>query len=177
MSWSDRAFSGRVRAAVAALGAALVLAACTVQPLYGPTATGQAVSTHLAAIAIDPVDERVAQQVRNALIFSLSGGVEPATPVYRMKIIVASAESALGATPIETAPSYSLTVSATFAVTSVATGQIILRDTIRASATYDRSNQEYANTRAELDAENRAAALVADQIRIRLAVAAAKGTL
>ena len=160
-----------------AMAAALLLAACTVQPLYGPTPTGASVVTAVSQIAIDPVDTRVAQELRNRLIFDLNGGSEPATPLYRMKLTVSAAESALGVTPIEAAPSYSLTVSATYEVTSVATNQIVLRGTSRGSASFDRVTQIYANTRARLDAEDRGAAVVADDIRLRLAAAAAKGTL
>ncbi len=178
MSSSDPAFFGRaMRGALVASAAAIALAACTVQPLYGPTPTGQAVVTTVASIGIEPADTRVGQQIRNALIFDLDGGDEPANPLFHMKLIVTSAESALGVTPIEAAPSYSLTVSATYEVTSVATGQIVLRGTSRGTASYDRTNQEYANTRAHLDAEDRAATLAADDIRIRLAAAAAKGIL
>ena len=74
-----------------------------------------------------------------------------------MKLVVSSAESALGVTPIEAAPAYSITVSATYEVTSIATGEIVLRGTSRGTASFDRITQIYANTRARLDAENRAA--------------------
>ncbi len=177
MSSSDR---GRflstqiIRFATAVAGAAL-LAACTVQPLYGPSPTGAAVSTALARITIDPVGNRVGHELRNKLIFDLGGSTT--APVYRMTLSVSSAESALGVTPIEAAPTYSLTVSATYEVTSIATGDIVLRGTSRGTASFDRVTQIYANTRARLDAENRAAALAADDIRVRLAGAAAKGTL
>jgi len=160
-----------------AIAGALVLAACTVQPLYGPTPTGTTVTTAVGQIAIDPVDTRVAQELRNRLIFDLNGGQQPATPIYRMRLVVSSAESALGVTPVEAAPAYSLTVSATYEVTSVSSGQIVLRGTSRGSASFDRVTQIYANTRALLDAQDRAAAVVADDIHIRLAAAAAKGTL
>lgn len=180
MSSSDRAFfafARFTRVPAVLIAAVLALAACTVQPLYGPTPTGQAVVTAVSRVAIDPVNDRVSQVVRNALIANLDSGNEPAAPLYRMKLVVTSAESALGVTPIETAPAYSLTVAASYEVTSVATGQIVLRATSRGLATYDRINQEYANTRAHLDAEDRAAALAADDIRIHLAAAAAKGRL
>ena len=94
-----------------------------------------------------------------------------------MTLIVTAAESALGVTTFETAPAYSITVAATYEVTSVATGKIVLRSTARGTASYDRVNQVYANTRAKLDAENRAAAVAADDIRIHLSAAAAKGTI
>jgi LPS-assembly lipoprotein len=154
---------------------AALLAACTVQPLYGPTPTGEAVSGALERIAIDPVDTRVAQEVRNRLIFDL--GAEKQDAVYRMKLTVTAAESPLGVTPVEAAPTYSITVSATYEIRSAATGEILLRGTSRGIASFDRINQVYANTRARIDAENRAAGLAATDIRIRLAAAAAKGTI
>jgi LPS-assembly lipoprotein len=174
MSSSDPARYYRLAFAAAT---AFMLSACTVQPLYAPAPSGASVTSSVASIAIDPVDTRVAQELRNKLIFDLNGGQEPATPVYRMKLTVSSAESALGVTPVEAAPAYSLTVSATYQVTSIATGEIVLRGTSRGTASFDRINQIYANTRARIDAEDRAAAQAADDIRIRLATAAAKGTL
>jgi LPS-assembly lipoprotein len=182
MSSSEPAFAARfrarrVRGAMVAMAALVALAGCTVQPLYGNGPTGQAVPTTISRIAIAPVDSRVAQQVRNALIFKLDGGTEPSSPAYRMTLVVTAAQTALGVTPIESAPSYSLTVSATYEITSVATGKIVLRDTSRGSASYNRTMQEYANDRARLDAEDRAAEVAAEDIRLRLATAAAKGIL
>lgn len=159
------------------LAAVLALSACTVQPLYAPTLSGTSAVAALSNIAIDPVGTRIGQEVRNKLIFSLSGGSTPAAPAYRMGLVVTSAESALGVTPVEAAPAYSITVSATFEVRQATTGDIVLRGTTRGTASFDRISQVYANTRARLDAENRAAALAADDIRLRLASAAAKGTL
>lgn len=165
-----------VGAFLVALGAAIALSACTVQPLYGPTPTGEAVITALDRIAIDPVDTRVAQEVRNRLLFVLGGGRQQSTQ-YRMKLTVTAAESALGVTPIETAPTYSITVSATYEIRSLATDEIVLRGTSRGTASFDRITQVYANTRARLDAENRAAVQAATDIRIRLAAAAANGII
>lgn len=165
-----------VRRGLLALGAVLALSACTVQPLYGPTPTGQAVTDALDRIAIDPVETRVAQEVRNRLIFDLGGGKQN-SPAYRMKLTVTASESALGVTPVESAPTYSITVSATYEVRSLATDEIVLRATSRGIASFDRISQVYANTRARLDAENRAASLAATDIRIRLAAAAATGTI
>jgi LPS-assembly lipoprotein len=179
MSSHDRGFSFVGFGRKLAIGVAALLApsACTVQPLYAPTLSGASAVSALGQIAIDPVDTRVAQEIRNKLIFSLSGGSEPTAPAFRMRLLVSSAESALGVAPVEAAPAYSITVSATFEVKTVATGEIVLRGTSRGTASFDRVSQIYANTRARLDAENRAAALAADDIRIRLASAAAKGTL
>ena len=182
MSSSDRARQLRSlgRMSLIALAGALALAACTVRPLYGPAPSGAAGTTTVAAlagIAVDPVTTRVAQQVRNRLIFSFAGGREPSTPAYHLRLSVSSAEGALGITPVESAPTYSITVSVTYELTVAGTGAIVLRGTSRGTASFDRVNQVYANTRAKLDAENRAATLAADDIQIRMASAAAKGTI
>ncbi len=182
MSSFDRSRSGGSRKAgrliLLVAVAAAALSACTVQPLYAPTATGASVIAALGDVYIDAVDDRLGQEVRNRLIFQLNGGKgQPANAHYRMKLVVTSSKSSLGVTPIATAPAYSITVAATYEVRSVADDKIVLRNTSRQSASYDRVNQLYANARAERDAENRAASLVAEEIRITLAAAAAKGTI
>jgi LPS-assembly lipoprotein len=165
------------RAILFAVAAAFSLAACTVQPLYGPTPSGGTVPEALTRITIEPVDTRVAQEVRNKLIFDLTGGARITDPIYRMRLTVTSSEIPLGVTPVESAPAYSVTVTTTYALIRVGTDEIVLRSTARGTASYDRVNQVYANVRAKLDAEIRAAALVAVDIRLRVASAIARGVL
>jgi LPS-assembly lipoprotein len=170
-----RRFSGRV--VLFALAAAFGLAACTVQPVYGPAPGGGAVSAALTRIAIDPVDERVAQVVRNKLIFGLTGGGAVSEPVYRLKLTTSVSEVALGVNPVDSAPSYAVTVAVTYELSKMGSTDIILRNTDRGTASYDRANQGFANVRAKIDAENRAAGVVAGNIRIRIAAAAATKSL
>lgn len=179
MSSSD---AGRLRRRVVATAAVLLMAAtvsaCTVQPLYGPTPSGGAVTAVLARIAIDPVDTRVAQLVRNKLLFDLYGGAgEAVDPVYRMRLSVTAQELALGITREESAPVYSITVSATYEISRIDSGEIVLRATSRGTASYDRVNQVFANVRAARDAQEKAATVAADEIRIRVAAATARGTI
>ena len=182
MSSYDRNRSGGGRKAghviLLAAIAAMALAACTVQPLYAPTAAGTSVAAALGDIYILPSGDRVGQEVRNQLIFALNGGKgQPSNARYRMKLSVSSSANALGVNPISKAPAYSMHVDATYELRSVADDKIVYRATSRQSASYDVVNQQYANDRAKRDAEDRAASLVADDIRIRLAAIAAKGTI
>ncbi len=180
MSFSDRMGTQAARPirlhGLAAAAVAVLLAACTAQPLYAPTVSGRSVTTALDRITIDPVATRVAQQVRNKLIFDLNSKTGAAA-AYRMRLAVSNTEIPLGVTPVESAPAYSVTVTATYTVTSLATGDIVFRETSRATASYDRVNQVFANVRGRRDAENRAAVLLATDIRIRLSAAAARGIL
>lgn len=156
--------------------AALALAACTVRPVYGPAAGDGSVQTALTRIAVDPVDDRLAQQVRNTVIFQMTGGKAITDPIYRMKLTVTYREVSLGITNVDASPSYSIQVAATYEVTRIDTGALITRNTSRASAAYNRSNQAFANSRARIDAENRAAATVGNDIAIRVATVLAKGS-
>jgi LPS-assembly lipoprotein len=159
-----------------AIVAGLGLAGCTVQPLYGPTPTGSAVSSELSQIVIDPVYTRVAQQVRNGLIFAFGDGAgEPANPLYKLHLTVSSDETGLGVTSEDSASAYAVTVAVTYTLTRIGSDQIIARGTIRGQSTYDYNNQGFSNARAHLDAENKAAAVAVEDVRIRLAAVAATG--
>jgi len=162
-------------AAIMALAAVMFLSACTVQPVYGPGPGGGSVSQTLRAIAIEPVDSRVAQVVRNRLLFYFTGGGEPADAQYRMTLSVSSSSTALGITREGSAPVYSVTVTASYALYKIGSDEIILRETARGTASYDRYSQNFANMRALRDAENRAAEVAASEIRLRVAAATAVG--
>lgn len=162
--------------ALAAL-AGLALAGCNVSPLYGPTVEGSALSTDLAAISIDPPDTRVEQEIRNKLIFDFNGGAAATEAVrYALHLTTNVSEAPVGASQINVAPSYSLTVAASYELTDTRSQRIVARGVARGVAAYDRSNQAFANTRARIDAEDRAAASAADQIRLRLSAALVTGT-
>lgn len=165
-----------VRGFLFVMAAALALAACTVRPVYGPAAGGGSVQGELTRIAVDPVSDRVAQQVRNTVIFQMTGGKAISDPIYRMKLTVTYSEVPLGISNIDASPSYSVRVATTYQVTRIDTGAVVTQGTSRASAAYNRSNQAFANTRAQIDAQNRAAETVGNDIAIRVATVLAKGS-
>lgn len=179
MSSFERGNRGRGRfsgpAAILAFAAAVALSACTVQPVYGPAPGGASVAQTLRSIAIEPVDTRVGQVVRNRLMFYLTGGGEPADPQYRMRLRVTTSETALGITREGSAPVYSVTVTASYTLYRIGSDEIVLRETARGTASYDRYSQNFANIRALRDAENRAAELAANEVRMRVAAATAVG--
>ena len=133
----------------------------------------QSVAADLSAISIEDVNDRVGQQVRTNLIFGFTGGGKAAPPRYDLAMRVISREARLGFERDETAPAYSVTVTVTYELKEISTGKVILRSLNRGVASYDRSNQAFANQRARIDAEDRAAQSVADDIQLRLAAALA----
>lgn len=168
--------AGRLaRGGLFALTLGALAAACTVQPVYMPIANGPNVAADLSAISIEEVNDRVAQQVRNNLIFGFTGGGKAAPARYDLAMRVTSRETRLGFERDETAPAYSVTVTVTYELKDLSTGKVVLRSLNRGVASYDRSNQAFANQRARIDAEDRAAQAVADDIQLRLAAALATG--
>jgi len=169
---------GRRRAAgrLLSLAVTAALAACTVQPVYGPGPSGSSAPAILSHIVIDPVGDRVGHVVRDKLIFALTGGGRGGDPLYKMHLTTTVSEVALGLNSVDTAPTYAVTVAVTYEVSKIGSNQILVRNTSRGTASFDRVNQDFANVRARIDAENRAAAVAADDIRLRLAAAVARMT-
>lgn len=179
MSSSDRGSRANRRfGAFGALLTALALSACSVQPLYGPSnfVEGSTVQSTLTRISVGQVNDRVGQLVRNRLIFQMAGGKEISDPLYHMTLTVTSRKVGLGITTTEASPVYSVTVQASFVVKRVGTEEVLIAGTSRASASFNYVNQMYANSRAELDAQSRAADQVANEIAIRVATAVAAGS-
>lgn len=178
-----RLFSSRLLAdgkQTAALGlAALMLAGCTVQPLYAPqtTATGTTISDPQFAgmVSFDPPADRVSQVIRNAVIFQMNGGgaSNATSPLLIANIAASASSTGRFRVPTSTAGQTSaaiVTVRGTMKLTDAATGESIKTIKRSAIAPYDKASQDFANERAELDAENRAAAEVAEQLAALLAI-------
>lgn len=173
MSSPDRPARLSRRVVGLALGlAAAGLSACTEmpRPLYG-RASGA--SEALTTVDIGPVQGRVGQQVRNELVFGFYGGAGEASvkPIHRLELTVTSIDNAVGVERYRNLPSaYVEQVTATYALVDIASGATVTSGTSFANAAYDYSEQRFADVRAKRDAENRVAAVVAADIRNRLAV-------
>ena len=174
MSLPDFVRSRRLAAGLA-LGALAVLAGCTVQPLHGSGglgSPGSAMSAELASVAVAPVSDRVSQQVRNHLIFLLSGGAgSPADAHYTARLSVSAADTAAASIQVgrDDEPTASLvTVIAAYVLTD-ASGNTVGQGSRSAQAPYDVSTQQFAELRAERDAQNRAAREAAELVRLAIA--------
>jgi len=146
------------------------LSACQFQPLHGSNSVTSANGTQLSSVTVSQVDSRVGQQVRNHLLFLLNGGFAPAENTHEARIrvtfsnrLIASVESERDST------SGVINVSVFYDLIDLATGKSINSGTRVAEASYDRAGQVFANTRAERDAENRAAKEAAEAVRLAIA--------
>ncbi|HMO29316.1 LPS assembly lipoprotein LptE [Enterovirga sp.] len=173
MSWSS---SSRRRASRRLLVAGMVLAlgACF-RPLYGPTASGVPVRDSLAAIQVDTINtlrgqERLGHFLRSELIFDLDGSGRTAQKRYKLVIDAAEAVQITSAdTTSGRANAGMLNVTARYRLTTLDGKRELTAGVARATATYFRDPQRFASLRAARDAEMRASAQVADDIKQRLA--------
>ena len=177
MSSSDWSFTAFRRAAT--LFALLVLplaSACTVKPLYSNPAsdgTQAGVNADLSSIAIKPVDQRYAQQVRNHLIFLFNRGAgQPASAAYTLTLTVtaiheSAAEVQVGDDNEPTAGTVTLT--ANYSLAGTTSGEVIASGRRRITSSYDVPRQEFAAYRARLNAEDRAARELAELLNLAIA--------
>ena len=171
MWWLERIREQRVKN-VATLALALLLGGCF-QPLYGDPPLGRtSVRDAMREVEIAPIDGRVAQALRNDLIFELTGGDgNPTGAPYRLAITVSAGTSTPPIIdPTTGVPAVEIvTLNVTYRLVEVANNKTLMSDRALARVTVDRSQQRFARVRGVRDAENRAAKSVAVQIRSRLA--------
>lgn len=176
---SKRGFLKAIRAG-AAIGCVALLASCTVKPLYSDGPAGDNVSKVLSNVAVNAVDSRVAQEVRNQLTFKLHrGGAKPSSPDYRVALTVSSSEIALATVDrLDTdggrPTARRLSVTASYVLTKVDGGETIASGKRVAAASYDLTRQRYTSERAAIDAENRAAREAAESVYLAIAAKLAK---
>jgi LPS-assembly lipoprotein len=168
MSWLDRV---PIR-----LAAAMLLAAAgggCFQPLYGDRSLtgGPSVRDAMRDVEVAAIDGRVGQEVRNDLIFELTGGEgNPVGAPYRVTMTVSSStfypviDLFAGRPSAET-----VSLDVLYRVEDVANKKTVLNERALARVTIDRSQQRFARVRAIRDAENRAAKVAAEQMRSRIA--------
>jgi len=166
--------------AVVALGIAGLVGACF-QPLYGEqSATGGPVlRDQLSAIDVMQIqapkgtdEARIAVEIRNSLLYDFTGGGYAAPPTHRLKIAISSTRASIIVDVNTSRPdveNYGL--NSTYSLTEIATGKVVVTGTTFARVSYDIPGQEqrFARVRGLRDAELRAAKVIADNIRSRLA--------
>lgn len=181
MWWLERDW-GRMNAVRIALVLMCAgLAGGCFQPLYGQRPDGgPSIVGQLNGVEVLPIDapngtpeSRLGVEVRNALIYNLTGGSgASATSTHKLKInLLASRQQVI--VDIQTArpdiENYG--IDATYILTDAATGKVVLTGRTFSRVSYDIPGQQqrFARQRGLRDAENRAASVIAENIKSRLA--------
>jgi LPS-assembly lipoprotein len=160
------------------------LSAGCFQPLYGSGSLDAygappPIRTALASVDVEEIDApngtpeaRLGVEVRNALIFGLTGGSGQMPPTHKLKINLKGNRQHV-IVDIQTArPDMEIYgIDATYSLTDIATKKIVLTGRAFARQSYDIPGQQqrFARARGERDAQNRSSTIIAEQIKSRLA--------
>jgi len=156
------------KARLAALLLALPLAGCF-QPLYGE-AVHPGLTADLRAIAIAPIKDRIGHYLGEDLAAELNGTGETVEPKYRLTVTVTIASGTPTVTSQQQiANAATVTAYANFTITPAGGGTAMMTGSAVTSAVYDRTEDRFANLRAQRDTEIRLAKSLAHEISLRLA--------
>ena len=188
MWWLEQDRTRRLAVRLACIACLGGLTAGCFQPLYGEHSftNSPAIGPALAGVDVNQIaapsgssEARVAVEVRNQLLFDLTGGAEPPPPTHRLAVRMSTTRLSVivditsGRPDVE---NYGLNVN--YTLTEIKTGKPVVTGTTFARVSYDIPGQaqRFARARGLRDAENRAAKLIADNVKARLASYFVAGT-
>jgi LPS-assembly lipoprotein len=157
----------------------LALAGCF-QPLYGERtlAGDSSLQQRLAAVEIVPIgapsgtpEARIAVELRNALIFDLTGGGGLVSPTHRLNIQLSSSPLQVIVDVTTSRPDVEeFRIIATYTLTELATGKRVATGRTFGLASYDIPGQQqrFARARGQRDAQDRAVQVISESIKSRL---------
>jgi len=170
-----------------ALALAGLLGGCF-EPLYGEKtlAGGPGLNQRLRSVAVDPIraasgtpNARIAVELQNDLNYDLTGGAGQTSKTHQLNISL-STQNQQVIVDINTArpdvQQFGINVS--YTLVEIATGKPVVSGTTFARVSYDNPGQQqrFANARGQRDAENRAAKVISEAIKARMASYFAAGT-
>ena len=177
----------RLTRVLAALALAGFTAGCF-QPMYGDSnvVATAGLDSRLAGVRVQEIITpngtplaRVGVNVRNELIYDLTGGGNQTAPTHKLVVQLASTNQQLIVDVNTARPEIqNLGIDATYSLVDIATGRTVITGQTFSRVSYDVPGQQqrFAGVRGRRDAENRAAKVIADNIKSRLASYFVAGT-
>ena len=189
MWWPDQMSfrGGKLTRILAALALAGLTAGCF-QPLYGTqtSSAGPAITDKLSSVEVAPINapngtrlSRVGVEVRNSLMYELTGGGAAAAANYKLDIRLTSSNTQVIVDIATARPDIqNYGIDATYTLKDITTGKTVVTGQTFSRVSYNIPGQQqrFAGDRGLRDAENRAAKVIADNIRSRLASYFVAGT-
>ena len=188
--WSPDLQRWRAFRLAAAFGVAALCGGCF-QPLYGSStvfgSSGESIVGAMRNVQVSVVRTapgqlrlaRVSVEVRNGVIFGLTGGAGEAPPTHRLDIYLSSQQLQVVVDIRSGRPDVqNYGIDAYYTLVDLATGKIVVNGTTfsRVSFNIPGQQQRFAGERGLRDAENRAALVISENIRNRLASYFTAGT-
>lgn len=151
------------------------------QPLYASRSVtgGSAVVEQLRSVDVAPIrseigslEGRLAVELRNNLIFELTGGAAAYAPTHRLNVQFTALRQQVIVDITTSRPDVEQAgVNATYSLVEIASGKAVVTGQTFARVSYDTPGQEqrFARARGRRDAEARAVKVISEDIRSRLA--------
>jgi LPS-assembly lipoprotein len=179
MWWPEHPKARQLSRFALTLALAGLVAGCF-QPLYASrTADGSTVADQLRLIEVVPPravngtpEASLAAELRNVLIFELAGGAPTGAPTHRLTMNLTSLRQQVIVDITTARPDVEQAgINASYSLTEIASGKVVVTGQTFSRVSYDNPGQEqrFARARGRRDAEHRAAKVIADDIRSRLA--------
>jgi LPS-assembly lipoprotein len=158
----------RGRAGIRALAIPLLLlvAGCSLQPVYSSGQAGAA-STLLSGVEVAPIPERAGFLVHSRLVDRMNPS---GNPTMRLEVVLDDDIIGFGVRGDNSIIRERRTLRARYRLTDIETGKILLDTTATADAGIDVVSSEFAVVAAETTALERLSRDIADQIVARLAL-------
>ena len=154
----------RAFALVAVLTAAPLLSGCGFTPLY---ATPTGVAPALSSVNVVEPKGRMGFLLREQLDDGLDRNRDE-TPKYRLALTANETRTPRGVRVDNVASEYELSLSIGYTLVDNASGRVLLQGSLPSQVTYESADAPYAGLAAQSDAQERAAAQAAAQIRLEL---------
>lgn len=170
----NRRFRGAAAIALAGL-VSLAASGCGIHPLYGPTASGANLGEVMKAIDVATIPSRPGQRLRNELIFGTTGGGGASAPIYRLDVALRETIRNTLVTQQGAATGQIVELDSEYRLVRIKDNEVVFKAYSNSQASYNLVGatglvgSTYGDTRAVIDAENRAARSLADTMKTRLA--------
>jgi len=159
---------GFVLAAAAAI-LAVSIAGCGFEPLYGDKSGGD-VEGELSSVKIQTIPGRIGQQVHNYLLDRINRKGRPGEPSYLLSVTLEVERVVLGVERDQTVTRAKLIILANVRLQETATEEVLLDRSARSTSSYNIVDSAVGTRSAELDAADRAAREISDEIRLILSL-------
>ncbi len=146
-------------------GLAIALASCGFHPMYAPQAHG---GPAIGPVTIDPIGGKSGYVLKSELEKLLDVERGPGAP-SRLSVTMTEAVAGLGYRIDESASRSDLTLNAAYVLFD-ASGKEVLRGNANSTASYDIPASAYAEIASQDDARRRAAEVLAERLRLELAL-------
>ncbi|MFQ5765496.1 MAG: LPS assembly lipoprotein LptE [Rhodospirillales bacterium] len=149
------------------MAALALLGACGFQPLYGQRGA-DGVPVEFSQIRVDPIPDRIGQQLHNRLLTALNPKGRAAKPRYVMTTRVTESSTSLAVRKSAFATRANLVVKAEFSLSEADGGKPLLSADSSITVSYNILDSEFATLMAVKDARTRAVREIGEDIRLRL---------